>query len=225
MGAIPLLPTVPLTVTVTATMGAIPLLPTALPTVTVAATMVVATITTPIAVQAVPPCGQRRPLQLILQAPRHTALLPMARAPPAGATVVTITTVCNVSSLSQCLLCPCRHRLVLECMSQYGSPSSMNMPPASPPSGSGSGNGATHTVIVAPTQGVLRYVPFALNASVGDTVMFMWGANNHTVTKSSELEVCNKTSDSPFASGEQNEGFMCKNQIRRLRGIYSAALI
>jgi len=84
----------------------------------------------------------------------------------------------------------------------------MNMPPASPPSGSGSGNGATHTVIVAPTQGVLRYVPFALNASVGDTVMFMWGANNHTVTKSSELEVCNKTSDSPFASGEQNEGFM-----------------
>ena len=55
-------------------------------------------------------------------------------------------------------------------------------------SGSGSsGSGATHTVIVAPTQGVLRYIPFALNASVGDTIEFIWGANEHTVTKSSEL--------------------------------------
>jgi plastocyanin len=69
------------------------------------------------------------------------------------------------------------------------------------------GTGATHTVYVAPTQGVLRYVPFAVNASVGDTVQFMWGANNHTVTKSSELQLCNKTSDAPFASGEQNKGF------------------
>jgi plastocyanin len=71
-----------------------------------------------------------------------------------------------------------------------------------------SGSGATHVVIVAPTQGVLRYVPFVVNASVGDTIQFMWGANNHTVTKSSELTPCNKTSDSPFASGEQNKGFM-----------------
>jgi hypothetical protein len=67
----------------------------------------------------------------------------------------------------------------------------------------------THTVIVAPTQGVLRYVPFALNASVGDTVQFMWNANNHTVTKSSELLPCNKTADSPFASGVQLKGFSC----------------
>ncbi|KAJ8487035.1 hypothetical protein ONZ51_g4425 [Trametes cubensis] len=89
-------------------------------------------------------------------------------------------------------------------------------PPASytPPSstsgdssGSSGGSGTTHTVIVAPTQGVLRYIPFAVNASVGDTVMFMWGANNHTVTKSSQLEICNKTSDQPFASGEQNKPF------------------
>ena len=65
----------------------------------------------------------------------------------------------------------------------------------------------THTVIVAPTQGVLRYIPFAVNASVGDTVRFVWRANNHTVTKSSELQICNKTSDAPFASGEQNKGF------------------
>ena len=69
------------------------------------------------------------------------------------------------------------------------------------------GTGATHTVIVAPTQGVLRYVPFAVNASVGDTVMFMWGAKNHTVTKSSQLELCNKTSDAPFISGTHDKGF------------------
>jgi len=71
-----------------------------------------------------------------------------------------------------------------------------------------SGTGATHTVIVAPTQGVLRYVPFATNASVGDTIMFIWGAGPHTVTKSSELAICNKTDDAPFASGSQNESFV-----------------
>lgn len=98
-------------------------------------------------------------------------------------------------------------------MAQYGKPSSMYMPPSSTSSSDSSGNGKTHTVIVAPTQGVLRYVPFALNASVGDTVKFMWGANNHTVTKSSELALCNKTSDQPFASGEQNQSFVCKNII------------
>jgi hypothetical protein len=90
----------------------------------------------------------------------------------------------------------------------------MYMPPSSTSSSSGSsGSGKTHTVIVAPTQGVLRYVPFAVNASVGDTVKFIWGANNHTVTKSSELALCNKTSDQPFASGEQNKTFVCKNNI------------
>lgn len=82
---------------------------------------------------------------------------------------------------------------------------SMSMPSNTPTSSSG--NGATHTVIVAPSQGVLRYVPFAVNASVGDTVLFMWGANNHTVTKSSELTPCNKTTDAPFASGTQNKSF------------------
>jgi len=95
---------------------------------------------------------------------------------------------------------------VQQCMASYGSMGSY-MPTATATMGS-SGTGATHTVIVAPTQGVLRYVPFAVNASVGDTVMFMWGANNHTVTKSSQLQLCNKTSDAPFASGEQNKDFM-----------------
>jgi plastocyanin len=88
----------------------------------------------------------------------------------------------------------------------------MYMPPSSTSSGS-NGNGKTHTVVVAPTQGVLRYVPFALNASVGDTVKFIWGANNHTVTKSSQLSLCNKTGDQPFASGEQNKTFVCKDKV------------
>ena len=81
--------------------------------------------------------------------------------------------------------------------------------PSSSDSGSSgsSGSGSTITVIVAPTAGVLRFVPFVVNASVGDTVHFVWNANNHTVTKSSELQICNKTSDAPFASGEQNKGF------------------
>jgi len=70
--------------------------------------------------------------------------------------------------------------------------------------------GKTHTVIVAPTQGVLRYVPFAVKPSAGDTVKFMWGANNHTVTKSSALLPCNKSLDSSFASGTQNKDFVCK---------------
>jgi len=97
---------------------------------------------------------------------------------------------------------------VQQCVAQFGSPSSMYMPPSSTSAGnSPPGSGATHTVIVAPSQGVLRYVPFAVNASVGDTIMFMWGANNHTVTKSSQVELCNKTSDNLFTSGTQNKGF------------------
>ncbi|KAI0362008.1 hypothetical protein OH77DRAFT_1416210 [Trametes cingulata] len=106
---------------------------------------------------------------------------------------------------------------VQQCIASYGSPPSSWTPPTTTYGGDsssgGSGSGTTHTVMVAPTQGVLRYVPFAINASVGDTVMFMWGANNHTVTKSSQLEFCNKTSDKPFTSGEQNKGFMFKQVV------------
>jgi len=99
---------------------------------------------------------------------------------------------------------------VQQCVAQFGSPSSMSMPPSSTSmsDSAASGSGATHTVWVAPTQGVLRYVPFAVNASVGDTIQFVWGANNHTVTKSSELTPCNKTSNQLFASGEQNKSFV-----------------
>jgi len=109
---------------------------------------------------------------------------------------------------------------VQQCMASYGAPSAATYaPPAAtytPPtatsgsygSSGSSGSSATHTIIVAPTQGVLRFVPFALNASVGDTLQFMWGANNHTVTHSSALTPCNKTLDNPFSSGEQNKGFV-----------------
>ncbi|PIL33091.1 hypothetical protein GSI_04540 [Ganoderma sinense ZZ0214-1] len=69
------------------------------------------------------------------------------------------------------------------------------------------GTGATHTVIVAPAQGVLRFVPFAVNASVGDTVLFVWNANNHAVSKVSSLEICNKASDALSASGEHDAPF------------------
>lgn len=71
------------------------------------------------------------------------------------------------------------------------------------------GTGATHTVIVAPTKGTFRMVPFATNASVGDTILFQWGADGHTVTKSSELLPCNKSAADPvFASGIQNKSFV-----------------
>jgi plastocyanin len=93
-------------------------------------------------------------------------------------------------------------------MASYGGLPATYTPTATNTVESSGGSGATHTVIVAPTQGVLRFVPFALNASVGDTIQFMWGANNHTVTKSSELTPCNKTSDALFTSGEQNLGFV-----------------
>ncbi|KAK7693599.1 hypothetical protein QCA50_003168 [Cerrena zonata] len=93
---------------------------------------------------------------------------------------------------------------VQQCVASFGAPAATYTP--SPTQGS-SGSGSTHTVIVAPTQGVLRYIPFAVNASVGDTVRFVWHANNHTVTKSSQLELCNKTSDKPFASGTHDKDF------------------
>lgn len=94
-----------------------------------------------------------------------------------------------------------------ECQAKYKLPPAKYKPTSTQNS---SATGATHTVIVAPTQGVLRYVPFAVNAAVGDTVKFKWGANNHTVTKGSALLPCNKTLDNPFSSGTQNKDFECQ---------------
>jgi len=71
------------------------------------------------------------------------------------------------------------------------------------------GTGATHTVIVAPSKGVFRMVPFATNAAVGDTIEFHWGADVHTVTQSSALTPCNKSAgEAVFASGTQNKSFV-----------------
>lgn len=97
---------------------------------------------------------------------------------------------------------------VQQCVASYGIPPAAYTPTATNAGTGNQGSGATHTVIVAPTQGVLRYVPFAVNASVGDTIKFMWGANNHTVTKSSALLPCNKSSDALFTSGTQNKDFV-----------------
>jgi len=99
---------------------------------------------------------------------------------------------------------------VNQCIAQFGAPPASFAPTATGVSVGSVGTGATHTVIVAPTQGVLRYIPFTVNAAVGDTVMFMWGANNHTVTKGSALTPCNRSSDvdGVFASGLQNDGFV-----------------
>ncbi|KAK1925159.1 hypothetical protein DB88DRAFT_510201 [Papiliotrema laurentii] len=74
-----------------------------------------------------------------------------------------------------------------------------------PPSGTDSGGPATHTIIVAPTQGVLRYVPFAVNAMPGDKLHYIWGAGPHSVTLSDGQNVCNKsTSSLAFDSGKLN---------------------
>jgi len=112
---------------------------------------------------------------------------------------------------------------VNQCVAQYGSSPSPYVPTATmnPPSSTGpTGTGATHTVIVAPSQGVFRYVPFAVNASVGDTIKFMWGANTHTVTKSSSLSPCNATKDAPFASGVQTKGFVYTQVVNDTKPVF-----
>jgi plastocyanin len=174
-------------------------------------------VTVPVAVMAAR--AQVLPWVCLLLPPPQPMLPPRpptpqastALAPRAGTTAV-MTAAFNVGFLPSMH----QHRLIrpmTECVVQFGPPSSASMPPPSEMTASSgsSGPGATHTVWVAPTQGVLRYVPFALNASVGDTVKFIWGANKHTVTKSSELSLCNKTGDAPFTSGVQNQTFVCKN--------------
>ncbi|KAJ7343528.1 hypothetical protein DFH08DRAFT_229722 [Mycena albidolilacea] len=102
---------------------------------------------------------------------------------------------------------------VNQCIAQFGGSSGGGGGSYQATATSGSygskGTGATHTVIVAPTKGVFRMMPFATNASVGDTIEFHWGADQHTVTKSSALLPCNKSSEAPvFASGEQNQSFV-----------------
>ena len=108
---------------------------------------------------------------------------------------------------------------VQQCQAKYPSMSSPYQGSSNQP-GSPTSTSKTHVVYVAPTQGVLRYVPFAVNASVGDTVKFIWGANNHTVTKGSELTPCNATSDSPFASGLQLKDFTFEQVVNDTNPVF-----
>jgi plastocyanin len=93
---------------------------------------------------------------------------------------------------------------VSQCIAEFGAAPSTYTPP--PYTGSQS-SGNNHTVIVAPMQGVLRFVPPIISAQPGDTVHYVWMAKNHTVTKSSQLFPCNKTDDHPFASGTHDAPF------------------
>ncbi|WVQ76565.1 hypothetical protein IAR50_006236 [Cryptococcus sp. DSM 104548] len=89
--------------------------------------------------------------------------------------------------------------------SSYNSTSSQNATSTT------SATGTTHTVIVAPTMGVLRFVPFAVTAAQGDQILFKWGAGPHTATLSQGENVCNKsTANDAFDSGKLNatETFM-----------------
>lgn len=84
--------------------------------------------------------------------------------------------------------------------------------PADNPDNIGNGNDKNNTapsqttkhIVVAPSQGVLRFVPFAMQADAGDKIQFTWMANNHGVTKSSMIGICNATMDKPFKSPVQN---------------------
>ena len=110
---------------------------------------------------------------------------------------------------------------VSQCMATHGQkPGAYAPTPTAAQTGGVAGTGATHTVIVAPSQGVFRYIPFAVNASVGDTIKFMWGANNHTVTKSSALLPCNRTGDALFVSGVQNKDFIYNQVVNDTKPTY-----
>jgi plastocyanin len=102
---------------------------------------------------------------------------------------------------------------VMQCAATYGMPSAMYYPPTQTSSdqsmnaGETGSNGVTHTIVVAPTQGVFRYMPFATNASVGDTVEFYWANGEHTVTQGSAVEICNKNPQGSLDSGKNSQGF------------------
>jgi plastocyanin len=97
---------------------------------------------------------------------------------------------------------------VSKCVAQYGSPPMEWKPSESMAPPSDGGNGVIHTVMVAPMEGVLRYWPFAVNATVGDTIRYVWTTPaNHTATLSSALAICNKSAKADelkWASGVRN---------------------
>lgn len=126
---------------------------------------------------------------------------------------------------------------VQTCMATYPPPPTTYSPPSLPPSASygssdslppsgddssdssgdgdlssgdssatvGSGDGLS--IVVAPHQGVLRYVPPFVTAQAGQEITWTWGAGPHTVTQSSQATPCNGTIGG-FASGQQNASFV-----------------
>lgn len=94
-----------------------------------------------------------------------------------------------------------------ECVAQYGAPPK-EWKPADIPPPAAQGTGVVHTVMVAPMMGVLRYWPFSVNASVGDTIRYIWTTPaNHTATLSSALAPCNRSAraeELQWASGVRN---------------------
>jgi plastocyanin len=95
---------------------------------------------------------------------------------------------------------------VSKCVAQYGAPPQEWAPkdPIAPPEGTG----AVHTVMVAPMKGVLRYFPFAVNATIGDTIRYVWTQPaNHTATLASALAICNRSAEAEklnWVSGVRN---------------------
>lgn len=110
---------------------------------------------------------------------------------------------------------------VQQCIASYGAPPATYSPTATSGHEGSTGGGATVTVMVAPKQGVLRYVPFAVNASVGTTIEFRWGGGPHTVTKGSALLPCNKSTEDPvFASGQQEKDFIFTQVVNDTKPTY-----
>lgn len=99
---------------------------------------------------------------------------------------------------------------LVECVAQFGDPKEKTWTPP-PKESQEPGAKPTHTVMVAPVDGVPRFMPFALNATVGDTVRFVWtGKNEHSTTMSSSLSVCNKSQtadafDSELLTGKDGQ--------------------
>jgi plastocyanin len=109
---------------------------------------------------------------------------------------------------------------VSQCIADYGAPPSKYTPPPAEKSNDSGSGGPNYTIIVAPAQGVLRFVPSMATIPVGTTVEFVWNASNHTVSKGSSLEPCNKTADAFFTSGIQVQNFTFTQVINNTDPLY-----